>query len=164
VFIADDPDYGDEIFVSDLYYADIYDDTGGFCSWDSNNNNIFGEYNWNGNTDEVDLYPDVYLTRLPAISTSQVTTCVNKIKTYENTPGYQQSWFTNLIVIGGDSFDDSHAVDEGEYTNQKVIDIMSGFAAEKLWVTNGKLTSWAPTGVANIKNAISAGCGFVDSI
>ncbi|MBE9487913.1 MAG: hypothetical protein IMY73_01905, partial [Bacteroidetes bacterium] len=37
-----------EIFVSDLYYADIYNGTGGFCSWDSNGNDIFGEYNWNG--------------------------------------------------------------------------------------------------------------------
>ncbi|UCD13680.1 MAG: hypothetical protein JSW60_09005, partial [Thermoplasmatales archaeon] len=29
-------DGDNELFVSDLYYADIYNDTGGFCSWDSN--------------------------------------------------------------------------------------------------------------------------------
>jgi len=151
-----------EVFSSDLYYADIYNGTGGFCSWDSNNNNIFGEYDWLGQTDAVDLHPDVYLARLPATSGSQVTTCVNKIKTYENTPGYQQSWFSNLIVIGGDSFPDGGTVDEGEYANQKVIDLMTGFIADKLWVTNGKLTGWTPTGVANIKNAINSGSGFVD--
>jgi len=151
-----------EIFVSDLYYADIYNGTGGFSSWDTNSNNIFGEYKWVGQTDKVDLHPDVYLARLPATSTSQVTACVNKIKTYENTPGYQQSWFPNLVVVGGDSFEDDDKVDEGEYSNQKVIDLMTGFAPNKIWVTNGKLTSLAPTGLANIKNAINDGCGFVD--
>ncbi|MCX6664131.1 MAG: C25 family cysteine peptidase, partial [Euryarchaeota archaeon] len=151
-----------EIFVSDLYYADIYNGTGGFSSWDTNSNNIFGEYKWAGQTDIVDLHPDVYLARLPATSTSQVTTCVNKIKTYENTPGYQQSWFPNLVVVGGDSFEDNAKIDEGEYSNQKVIDVMTGFAPNKLWASNGKLTSLIPTGLANIKSAINDGCGFVD--
>jgi len=151
-----------EIFTSDLYYADIYNKTGGFSSWDTNNNNIFGEYHWNGQTDIVDLHPDAYLARLPATSDSQVSTCVNKIMTYENTPGYQQSWFPNLVVVGGDSFQDDDDIDEGEYANQKVIDLMSGFVANKLWVTNGKLTGYTPTGVDNIKTAINSGCGFVD--
>ncbi len=158
VHLTDD----DEIFVSDLYYADIYNETGGFCSWDSNNNDIFGEYNWQGRTDDVDLHPDVYLGRLAATSGSQVTAVVNKIMTYENTPGYQQSWFTNLVVVGGDSFEDSSSVDEGEYANTKVIEVMTGFTPDKQWASNGKLTNVLPTGVANIKTAINAGCGFVD--
>jgi len=151
-----------EIFVSDLYYADIYDGTGGFCSWESNGNDIFGEYNWNGETDDVDLHPDVYLGRWACTTGSQVTTCVNKVVTYEDTPAYQQAWFTNLVVVGGDSFPDDDEIDEGEFINQKVIDMMDGFIPDKQWVTNGKLTSWVPTGVTSIKNAINAGCGFVD--
>ena len=47
-----------EIFVSDLYYADIYNKTDDFSSWDTNNNNIFAEYNWDGENDVMDLYPD----------------------------------------------------------------------------------------------------------
>jgi len=151
-----------EIFVSDLYYADIYNKTGAFSSWDTNSNNIFGEYKWEGQTDVVDLHPDVYLARLPSTSTSQVTACVNKIITYETTPGYQQSWFSNLVVVGGDSFEDDDKINEGEYSNQKVIDVMTGFAPNELWASNGKLTSLAPTGLANIKSAINDGCGFVD--
>ncbi len=157
---ADEPD--DEVFSSDLYYADIYDGSMQFCSWDSNDNNIFGEYDWSGQTDVVDLHPDVYLARLPATSGSQVTACVNKIKTYENTPGYQQSWFPNLVLVGGDSFPDNNVVLEGEFANQKVADLMTGFVPNKLWVTNGKLNSLVPTGVDNIKTAINSGCGFVD--
>jgi hypothetical protein len=159
VFVSPDDT---EVFVSDLYYADIYNDTGGFCSWDSNNNNVFGEYQWQGHTDEVDLYPDVYLGRWAATSGSQVTACVNKVIGYETTPGYQQTWFTNLVVVGGDSFEDSGSINEGEYANTKVIDVMTGFSPDKQWVTNGKLTNVIPTGVANIKSAINAGCGFVD--
>jgi hypothetical protein len=161
IYIDDGP-YGDEIFASDLYYADIYNATGAFSSWDTNANNIFGEYNWQGQTDKVDLHPDVYLARLPATNAGQVTNCVNKIMTYENVPGYQQNWFTTFIVCGGDSFEDTKEIDEGEYANQKAIDVMDGFAANKLWVTNGELTGYAPTGVAVIKSAINDGCGFVD--
>jgi len=161
IYIADE-EPNPEVFVSDLYYADIYDDVGGFCSWDSSGNDIFGEYDWEGQTDDVDLHPDIYLGRLACTNDAQVTACVNKIKTYENTPGYQQSWFPNLVVVGGDSFPDDDDVDEGEFINQKVIDMMTGFIPEKLWVTNGKLTSLVPTGVANIKTAINSGCGFVD--
>lgn len=160
VYIEDE-EPSPEVFVSDLYYADIYNSTGAFCSWDSNDNDIFGEYQWEGKTDKVDLHPDVYLARLAATSTSQVTTSVNKIIQYETTPGYQQSWFPKVIVVGGDSFPDDDDIDEGEFTNQKVIDMMTGFASVKLWVTNGALTGIVPSGVANIKSAINEGAGFV---
>jgi hypothetical protein len=165
VHIKDDPLYGEEEFVSDLYYADIYDENGNFSSWDSNENDVFGEYDWgpSHNYDDVDLEPDVYLGRLACRNSGEVTTLVNKIKTYENNQAYQQNWFSNIVLVGGDSFiGDSKAIDEGEYINQKVIDIMDGFIPDKQWASNGKLTSLVPTGVANIKSAINAGCGFVD--
>jgi len=161
IYIADE-EPNPEVFVSDLYYADVYDDLGGFCSWDSSGNDNFGEYGWEGSTDDVDLHPDVYLGRLAGTTTSQVVACVNKIINYETTPGYQQDWFPNLVVVGGDSFPDDDAIDEGEFINQKVIDMMTGFIPNKLWVTNGKLTGWTPTGLVNIKDAINSGCGFVD--
>ncbi len=161
VYIEEEDPPGAEVFASDLYYADIYDGTGGFCSWDSNDNDIFGELDWEGETDDVDLHPDVYLGRLACRSGGEVTTCVNKIKTYENSVAYQEDWFLNLVVLGGDTSPDYDTI-EGEYINQKVIDMMDGFISEKLWVTNGKLTGWVPTGVANIKSAINDGCGFVD--
>jgi hypothetical protein len=163
VFIEDDPVWGDELFVSDLYYADIYDGNQSFCDWDSNGNNIFGEYNWNSNYDEVDLHPDVNLGRWACTSATQVTACVNKDINFETSMAYQQDWFLNLVVCGGDSFPgDTNSIDEGEYANQKVIDLMTGFIPNKLWASNGKLSSWTPTGVANIINTINAGCGFVD--
>jgi len=163
VYVADGND--DEVFVSDLYYADIYNDTNGFCSWDSNNNNVFGEYNWGSshNYDEVDLYPDVYLGRLACFNSNQVITCVNKIETYENNVAYTLPWFNDMVVIGGDHAEgDTHAVYEGEFVNQKVMDLMSGFIPDKVWASNGKLNGIIPNGVQEITNAINNGCGFID--
>jgi hypothetical protein len=155
-----------EIFVSDLYYADIYDEESNFCSWDSNNNDIYGEYMWGSlkETDNVDLYPDVSIGRLPCVIKNQVTTCVKKIITYETNNAYAQDWFNNLIVCGGDTFTkmygDGSGIDEGELVNQEIIEIMDGFTPEKLWASNGRL--YGDNGIENISNIINNGAGFVD--
>ncbi|MBS3749589.1 MAG: hypothetical protein KGY67_07830 [Candidatus Thermoplasmatota archaeon] len=157
-----------EVFVSDLYYADIYNETGSFSSWDTNNNDIFAEYDWGmeERTDEMDLLPDVFLGRAACIDETQVTTIVNKIITYETQEAFTTNWFTNLTVIGGDSFTPNHGEDtgtnEGELVNQEVIDIMEGFIPTKVWDSNGALNGLNPTGITSINNAINTGCGFVD--
>ncbi|KYK20597.1 hypothetical protein AYK24_09965 [Thermoplasmatales archaeon SG8-52-4] len=156
---TDPPD--DEVFISDLYYADIYDGELNFCSWDSNDNDVFGEMLNSNNIDNVDLHPDVYYGRIPSRNGGEVTTIVNKIMTYENNEAYTQDWFTNLVVVGGDTSPDYDTL-EGEYVNQKVIDMMDGFSSQKIWASNGKLTGWVPTGVQSVKDAINPGCGFVD--
>jgi low affinity Fe/Cu permease len=146
----------EESFISDLYYADFYDASGDFCSWDSNGNNIFGEYGYQGRTDVVDLYPDVYLGRLNFRESSEVSDVVNKIITYESTGAYIEEWFHHFVVCGGDTFPDYSYVDEGEYLNQNAIDMMSDFIPEKIWATNGKLQF-----AANIDNAMNNGTGFL---
>ena len=161
-------DYGggdDEVFVTDLYYADIYDGQAGFASWDTNENDIFGEFDWGNNNlyDDVDLYPDVYLSRIAVINGGQVDTSLDKFINYETSEAYKQSWFSNIVVIGGDtSPNDEEDVDEGEYTNQAVLDIMDGFIPDKIWYSNGRLGGISPSGVSNINNGIDNGCGFLD--
>ncbi len=145
------------VFLSDLYYADVYDDGVYFSSWDTNGNDVFGEYNWYGNYDYVDLYPDVYLGRLACVNENEVITCVNKIITYETGEAHAQSWFTNLVLFGGDSLPgDAEAVDEGEYVNQHVADTLDGFIPNKIWASNGLLYY-----ASNISDAINNGAGFV---
>ena len=152
-----------EVFVTDLYYADVFDKDGNFSSWDSNENDIFGEYLWSGKTDDVDLYPDVYLGRLACIDSEEVDTCVNKIINYETEEAYTSNWFNNLVVIGGDtSPHDDENIDEGEYVNQAIIDIMDGFIPDKIWDSNNRLSGVSPTGINTINDAINNGCGFVD--
>ncbi len=160
VHIYYDYDYQDEwVFLSDLYYADIYDSEGNFSSWDTNENDIFGEYNWGAQHlyDDVDLYPDVYLGRLACINENEVTICINKIIAYEIEKAYAQPWFTDLVVIGGDSLPgDEEQIDEGEYVNEGVIDNMDGFIPKKIWASNGELYD-----ASNIQDAIDSGAGFV---
>jgi len=154
----------DLTFVSDLYYADIYNETYSFSSWDTNDNDEFGEYN----QDEVDLYPDLRLGRLACVDSNEVTACVNKIITYEINEAYTQDWFTNILLVGGDSFtndphyNDDSGINEGEYVNQAVIDIMNGFIPDKIWISNDRLNGISPTGISEITNAINSGCGFID--
>jgi len=158
----------DEIFVTDIYYADIYNGEQEFSSWDTNENDIFGEYNWDGETDDVDLYPDVKIGRLACIDSSQVSVAVNKIINYENNKAYTKDWFTNIVVIGGDTCPDENDdpdeedIDEGEYLNQAVIDVMEGFNPDIIWGSNNRLSGFSPSGVQNINNGINNGCGFVD--
>ncbi|MBS3778672.1 MAG: hypothetical protein KGY50_05230, partial [Candidatus Thermoplasmatota archaeon] len=152
-----------EIFVSDLYYADIYNESLGFSTWDTNNNDVFAEYNWEGNTDEIDLFPDVRIGRIACIDENQVEIIVNKIINYENTEAYAQDWFSEIVVIGGDtSPNDEKGIDEGEFVNQAIIDTLTGFSADKIWYTNGRLGGISPTGIQNINNGINSGSGFVD--
>ena len=153
-----------EIFLSDLYYADIYDENQDFQTWDTNDNNLFCEIDW-GNppySDEMDLYPDVAIGRLPCMNSDQLSTCINKITGYENNDAFSQSWFSNFVVVGGDSFPrDVDNVLEGEFVNTVAIDIMDGFDSTKLWASNNKLIGYNPTGVEKIRNTIDKGCGFV---
>jgi hypothetical protein len=113
--------------LTDLYYADIYNDTGGFCSWDENGNGRYGEvYHDHHHTydiDGLDLFPDVNVGRLPCQNNAEVKTVVNKIIHYE-TETYGQSWFKNIILIGGDTFPGDGGY-EGEQQNQITEQIMS---------------------------------------
>ncbi len=146
-------------FPSDLYYADIYFQDGSFCSWDSNDNGFFGEFKYNGRTDEVDLYPDVAIGRLACSNDKEVSNVINKIITYETTT-YGSTWFRNILVCGGDTFipkdGDDSGIYEGEYMNQRILSVMSDFNGIKLWASLGNLSA------SNIKKVINNGVGFID--
>jgi hypothetical protein len=149
---------GEGGILTDLYYADIYNDTGGFCSWDENGNGRYGEvYHHQHHTDDidgVDLYPDVNVGRLPCRKNADVKTVVNKIIHYE-TETYGQSWFKNMILIGGDTFPGEDGY-EGEQQNQITEQIMSDFTPIKLRTSDGTFTARA------LNQAINQGAGFID--
>ncbi len=145
------------VFASDFYYADIYDENGSFSSWDNNGNGVYAEYAWDGNYDTLDFKHDVYVGRLPCNNEQEVNSCVQKIRTYETTQAWSQQWFTNIVCIAGDSLPgDEENIDEGEYVQRQVINIMQGFIPEKIWASLDKLHS-----PLNINEAINNGAGFV---
>ncbi len=138
-----------EEMITDLYYSDIYDATGGFSSWDTNNNNQFGE-----STDQVDHYPDVHLGRLACASLDEVSTVVDKIIHYE-TDTYGSDWFDTMIFIGGNTFPWSPGND-GEENNEILMGIMSGFSPKIIW------TSLDNFNRRTISKTITEGAGFLD--
>jgi len=137
--------------LTDLYYADIYDEYGEFSSWDTNLNDNFGE-----NEDDVDLYPDVHVGRLPCTSIEEVEIVVDKIIHYE-TETYGQDWFSNMIFIGGNTFPYIWSPgNEGEENNEIIMEIMSNFNPTIIW------TSLRNFNRKTINNAINEGAGFLD--
>ncbi|MFH1013556.1 MAG: C25 family cysteine peptidase, partial [Thermoplasmatota archaeon] len=150
-------DDGEGSYLTDLYFADLYDSDGNFSSWDSNNNSIFAEWT-NTQKDILDMYPEVYIGRLPCTSVTQVKTMVKKIITYETTT-YGTEWFKKFVGIAGDTYpalNDPYY--EGELaTNasfQQLQDL--GFDGSMLWASNGRFT-----GPDSVIAEISTGCGFV---
>ncbi|UCD14087.1 MAG: peptidase C25 [Thermoplasmatales archaeon] len=149
----DDNSNFESSYISDLYYADIYDKYGNFSSWDTNGNEIFAEWNSEGK-DIIDMCPDVYVGRLPCRNNLEVKIMVDKIIKYENT-AYEKEWFKNMVVVGGDSAP-GYTYYEGEEENKKALEYMPGFKGIKLWTSTGNLT-----GVDDVVDAISDGCGFL---
>ena len=149
-------DYWNETVLSDLYYADIYDEYGDFCSWDSDGDGMYGEsyHGLPGVDDIVDLYPDVNIGRLACEKNNEVTTVVDKIIHYE-TSTYGESWYNNILLIGGDTFPGWYG-NEGEMLNNMVEQIMSDFTSTKLWTSDGTFTSRA------VNRELNKGVGFVD--
>jgi len=161
------------LFISDLYYADIYDAWGNFSSWDTNGDGIFGE-----TTDDIDLYPDVYIGRFLCEDTGEAWIVVNKTINYESNT--EKNWFKKLVLCGGDIFPwgrditykmlmkilanktiKSRIAAEGEYLGDVVASYMEGFEIERIYAT-GLLRSDAKfLSKKNINEAINRGCGFV---
>jgi hypothetical protein len=122
----DEQEYPEQSFLSDLYFADIYDSEGNFSSWDSNGDDIFSV--WNDTFQEdMDLFPDVYLGRLPCRNRLEVRIMVNKIIHYEKSNQRDKTWFYNFILVAGDSYDDTNHYNEGELISEKAIELMPGF-------------------------------------
>jgi hypothetical protein len=155
-------------YLSDFYFADIYDADGNFSTWDTNGDGIYGAWAFRYGKDIIDGYPDVYVGRLACRSVKEVETVVNKIITYESTPA-DPSWFNRMLLVGGDTFASSDGINEGEYSTQHLFSFMpSQFTATTLFASDGTLSfGGGETKLAgrlawmNVIPTFSEGFGFV---
>jgi hypothetical protein len=90
-------------FACDLYYADLYDESGNFDSWDYNGDRYYGEmrgshYHDPINYDRINMIPDVAVGRVPASDEAEVTTYVNKVINYESRL-VTESWVSNILFV-----------------------------------------------------------------
>ncbi len=155
-------------FISDLYYADIYDAGGNFSSWDcdknGNSDGLFAAWSPGPTSprDVIDLYPDVYVGRLPCRNKMELGFMIDKIKTYETTT-YGSNWFDQMIGIGGDSHDDSGTnYLEGELVCDYIFEMyMSNFTPIKLYASYKESNPDNIPSDTNMIREINQGAGFL---
>ena len=110
------PHESDEGCLSDLYYGCLYDAMGEFDSWDSNGDGVYAAWGASGVLrDTLDLYPEVYVSRLPCVTIREVKSVVNKIITYENSGPEDKPWFNNFVGIAGKTGEYYQGKPDGEY-------------------------------------------------
>jgi len=160
-------EWGSKYYPSDLYYADLYNSSYNFDDWDGDNDGIIGEMDFAGGTninlvnlDDIDMYPDIALARVPASTGAEVTTYVNKIIDYElKAPG---NWFNNALLIV-----DGHALPFGDTVkvNEDVIPHLtsSSFNIIKRYMDDAQWTGQTyATRFAEIETRLNSGVGFVN--
>ena len=138
-------------YVSDLYFADIYDGMYNFSSWDTDGNNVFSEWeNGFGKKlqDDMDLYPDVYLGRWACRNKLELKWILEKTIQYENSRGSN-----TLVLVGGDNFEPDGF--EGEIVGDKTAEYLPGYATEKIYASQMDVTASA------IKEAVNANAAFI---
>jgi hypothetical protein len=156
----------DEGCLDDLYYGCLYNATGGYDSWDSNHDGIYAQWPAQGPPkDKIDLYPEVYVSRLPCTTVNEVKVVVKKILTYESTGPAAKPWYKNFIGIGGKTFAYYAGKPDGEYLcdlayNYTKIAIPD-LQLVNCYTTNRDTGGLVPT-PTDIAKAINNGAGFVD--
>lgn len=148
-------------YISDLYFADIYDSEGNFSSWDSDGDGLYGEWYYDevAEDQDIDLSPDVAVGRLPCRYDIEVRIMVDKIIKYE-TNTYGKSWFNDFTVFAGDTYPEMYNPNwtgyEGEFYGDRAIENMTSFNPLRFYTSDGSFT-----GPTDVQNAINNGCGFI---
>ena len=85
-----DSTHYESLTPSDMYFV-CFD---GNFEWDANGNGVFGELN-----DNIDLAPEVIITRSPVSTLAEATAFVNRIISYEENPNVTD--WQNSLLMGG---------------------------------------------------------------
>jgi hypothetical protein len=130
----------DQNIPADLYYSDLDG------NWNANGNSVFGEI-----SDNVDLFPDLYVGRAPVNTASEATTFVDKVLTYERSP--PPGYLLKALLV-------AYWLDES--TNEAVLkdyiasNYLSSYATTKVYeASNG-----AGVSLASVVNTINDGVGI----
>jgi len=141
----------EQYFPSDLYYADVYDANMSFATWDDDGDERYCEIP--DDLDAVDIYPDVFIGRLPCNDVTEVTDIINKIINFEE----HNSLTERIVQVGGDTFPgDGEHISEGEFANERVLEQLPGYESIQCWASTNKLTKF------NIIMGIHKGVDFID--
>ncbi len=117
--------YVDNNIPTDLYYSDLNG------TWNQDGDNNYGE-----TIDGVDLYPDVFVGRVPASTPIEARNFVNKTLTYEKNP---PTGYVHKILFLAEWVDNET---DGAIAKDLIGEgIPSGFFITKLYESDGNLNS-----------------------
>lgn len=161
-----------QYYLTDHYYADLYDSGGGFCTWDSDSDGIYGEildYDNDGTyeyNDGIDFTFDTVVGRIPVDTGTQVTTYVNKVISYETGVSFDDAWFKKILLVTGTGDwvypENPKTWDENESDDIADEMVTAGFSSIKLYHTNPAGSTYPnPT---NINDNLNTGMGFMNVI
>lgn len=150
--------YKDLTIPTDLFYACF----GGDFNWDGNKNNIYGEI-----TDNIDLAPSIYVTRVPVRKPDETTAFVRKLLNYEKSP----HWSNNILmcgnILGGKySSEQSDAEAQGDNLYINYIKPYWNGTRVKFYDTYTDFSEGADYDLSAqyLKHQLSMGYSFVDMI
>ena len=160
------PQDEDEGCLSDLYYGCLYNVTGDFDSWDSSGDGVYAAWGMAGlNNDIFDMYPEVYVSRLPVANKIELNHMVKKIITYESTGPAEKPWYTTFIGVGGRTFGYYAGKPDGEYLCELAYNYtklaIPDLKLVKVFTTNRDTGGLVPD-KKGISKAFNQGAGFVD--
>lgn len=136
-------------FMSDLYFADIYDAENQFSTWDTDENNVFSQWPEIGSLkDELDLYPEVLLGRWPVRNTFELDIIIKKTIEYENMQTQKK-----IVLVGGDNFEEPGI--EGEIVCDKSLEYLTDFTDAKVYASEMDITP------KSMKEALGDGAMFM---
>jgi hypothetical protein len=141
--------WGEKRYLSDLYFADIYNADQTFSSWDTDENNIFCK--WSDNAplqDDVDLYPEVLIGRWPCRNAFELKIIIQKTIEYENMQLQKR-----IVLVGGDNFEPPGI--EGEIVCDKSLEYLPEFSYEKVYASEMEVNP------DTIRNALGVGALFM---
>jgi hypothetical protein len=148
-------------FPTDLYYADLFKADGSFDNWDLNQNGYYGEIcgeitTCPLNSDEVDLYPDIAVGRIPVSNLEELELYIKKDMNYE-TSAWNSDWAKKALLIGTTTW----VPDTCRNLDGLAADLPAGFQTIKLYEDGSPCSGAAIPSTQSIVNTLNGGAGFV---
>ncbi len=104
---------GSSNIPADWFYACLDDSEEFAFGWNADGDDLLGETS----TDNVDLYPEVIVTRAPMETIDEVETFVNKILVYEQNPP-RADWYNDILFTGVRLSDPDEGLNPTEETSK----------------------------------------------
>ena len=155
--------FGTEEVTTDLYYGDLDG------NWNADGDSRFGEGDlWNAPRDLVDLYPDVWVGRLPSNSAAEAKILVDKTLQYSRNPplGYQKDVLLPAEVLFPDNWQPGQTASfDGAILAEAVVDTLPpGHRVVRMYENHTAWPGALPEVKSSVVDSIDAGFHLVQFV